>query len=468
MNSANHNLKDDEYFKSVGWVLWLVLIANLAVTIVKIALGITVGALAVIADGFHSLVDSSSNLVGLAAINLARRPADERHPYGYRRYETLGALAIGGLLLVAGWEILQAIFVRFTQGNQPEITPLALGIILLTFPVNLIVAVYEAKAGKRLNSEILLADAKHTQTDLYITGSVVFSMLGTYLGLGWLDIVVAAFVVILILRAAISILGETARWLTDVVVVDSELIEQIAYSAPAVRFVHRVRSRGTADAAFVDLHVKVNPGMSTSQAHAIASEIERLLISEIDHVIDALVHIEPAAQERPNQWENMSLDVRQIADGMNLGIHDLHIHTNVQGEYSVELHLELRNKITLGEAHDLADDFEARVQSRWPQTQTITTHLEPMPQDMLLPGELPDPAHQEKISRILKKYVSPAQILSVQVFRSGEHIHAAASISMDKNLLLEEAHEITEEIETDLLNQIPILSRVTLHLEPQP
>jgi cation diffusion facilitator family transporter len=467
MHSANHSPKDEGYFKSVRWVLWLVLIANLAVTIVKIALGIAVGALAVIADGFHSLVDSSSNLVGLAAINLARRPADERHPYGYRRYETLGALAIGGLLLVAGWEILQAIIVRFTAGNQPEITPLALVIVLLTFPVNLIVAVYEAKAGKRLNSEILLADAKHTQTDLYITGSVVLSMIGTYLGLGWLDIVVAAFVVILILRAAISILGETARWLTDVVVADAELVEQIAYSVPAVRFVHRVRSRGTADAAFVDLHVKVNPGMSTAQAHAIASEIESLLISEIDHVIDALVHIEPAAQERPTQWENMSLDVRQIADAMNLGIHDLHIHTNLQGEYTVELHLELRNEITLGEAHDMADDFESRVQSRWPQTQTITTHLEPMPRDMLMPGELPDPVYQEKIRQIMKKYISLAQLLTVQVFRSGEHIHAAVTISMDENLNLEEAHEISEEIETDLLNQISVLSRVTLHVEPK-
>ncbi|MBT6151814.1 MAG: cation diffusion facilitator family transporter, partial [Chloroflexi bacterium] len=97
--------KKGKDYSAVRRVLIWILFANLAVTIVKIGLGIFTGALAVVADGFHSLVDSSSNLIGLAAIKLAGRPADDKHPYGYRRYETIGAMAIGAMLLVAAYEI---------------------------------------------------------------------------------------------------------------------------------------------------------------------------------------------------------------------------------------------------------------------------------------------------------------------------------------------------------------------------
>ena len=89
----------DQNLKSVHRILWWVLVANLTITIIKITLGVVTGALAVVADGFHSLVDTSSNLIGISAIRLASRPADDQHPYGYKRYETIGALAIGGLLL---------------------------------------------------------------------------------------------------------------------------------------------------------------------------------------------------------------------------------------------------------------------------------------------------------------------------------------------------------------------------------
>ena len=107
-------IREDQY-KPVKRVLWAVLIANLTITAVKIFLGAITGSLAVVADGFHSLVNSSSNLIGLAAIRLAGRPADERYPYGYQRFETIGALGIGGLLLVAAWEIVKSVFEGFPR-----------------------------------------------------------------------------------------------------------------------------------------------------------------------------------------------------------------------------------------------------------------------------------------------------------------------------------------------------------------
>jgi len=467
MRTARTASNDGTHYTSVQRVLIAVLFANLFVTAVKIFLGLVTGALAVIADGFHSLVDSSSNLVGLFAIRMARRPADELHPYGYSRYETLGALAIGGLLLVAAWEIGTSVISRLLAGDAPEINGLIIFLIVLTLPMNIVIVIIESRAGKQLNSEILLADAKHTQTDLYVTLSVILSLVGVWLGWLWLDALVAAAIVLLIIRAAFTILGDTTRQLTDANVADAAKVEEIALGVPGVRFVHRIRSRGTLDAAFADLHVKVLPEMSTSQAHAVASEVERRLIENLPNVSDALVHIEPSRDQEYNPWERMAYDMRQIADGMGLGAHDLHIHTDMQGAYTAEVHLEFLDNITLGQAHTLADQFEQRVQQRWSQIEEIITHLEPIHHKVLMPESTPNPVLDAHIRRLLQEHVHTDQIVEVGVYQFSGHLSASVKLALASQIPLNEAHDISESIEVSLLDNIPSLQRVTVHLEPE-
>ncbi|MBI3159159.1 MAG: cation-efflux pump [Chloroflexi bacterium] len=454
------------HFASIRRVLWAVLAANLAVTALKIVLGLISGALAVVADGFHSLVDSSSNLIGLAAIRLADRPADVRHPYGYQRYETLGALAIGGLLLAAAYEIGRAILERLLNGSAPMVTPLTVGLMLLTLPVNALVAWMETRAGKRLGSEILLADARHTTTDLYVTAGVLVSLAGVWMGWRWLDALVAAAVVALILRAAFHILRTASSALTDEAALDPQAVEAIAYASPGVRYVHRIRSRQAAGSAFVDLHVKVDPAMSTAQAHAVASEVERRLKTDLENVSDALVHIEPAAQERLTNWERMATDLRQIADGLGLGLHDLHIHTDLGGHYSIELHLEIGGAVSLGEAHSLADEFENRVHARWPEAEDILTHLEPIPAQVLPPGEAAGKESEAAVRAVLLRHVRAGQIGGLRVMAIDGHLQAAVTLLFPEATLLAEAHAAAERIETDLLASELDLARVTVHAEP--
>lgn len=467
MNQSKIASDDAKRYASVQRVLLAVLAANLLVTAVKIYLGFVTGALAIVADGFHSLVDSSSNLVGLFAIRMARRPADERHPYGYRRYETLGALAIGGLLLVAAWEIGTAIIGRLMSGAEPAINPVIIILMALTLPLNILIVFIETRAGKQLHSEILLADAKHTQTDLFVTVSVIFSLVGVWLGWVGIDALVAAGVVFLIMRAAFSILGDTTRWLTDANVADAAIVEEVALASPGVRFVHHIRSRGTPDAAFVDLHVKVSPEMSTAQAHAIASEVERRLVNRMPNILDALVHIEPASNDNVNPWERMANDLRSTADGMGLGAHDLHVHTDLRGAYTVEVHLEILDDISLGEAHAIADRFESRVRQRWTKIEEIITHLEPIHRKVLLPESVPDSALESQIRAILAEYVQKGQIMDVGVYQFSGHMSASVKLTLPSQLPLAEAHDISESIEADMLKNIPALQRVTVHLEPE-
>ena len=458
--------RHDSHYANVRRVLWQVLIANLAVTVVKLILGTVTGALAVVADGFHSLVDSSSNLIGLAAIRLAQRPADERHPYGYRRYETIGALAIGGMLFVAAYEIGKSIVERFSQGGMPDLTPLTVGLMALTFPVNLIIYTLERRAGQRLKSEILLADATHTRTDLLVTLSVLGSLAGVWFGLPWLDSVVAAGVVGMILRAAYGILRDSAGALTDAVAVDPEQVEQIAQSVPGVLYVHRIRSRGTSDSAYVDLHVEVHPGMSTEQAHAVASEVERQLRDQLPNAVDVLVHIEPAREQEAPRWERISYDLRQIADGMGLGIHDLHVQNNDQGGYALELHLEMPSDISLGEAHALAEEFENRVYAGSTRPNTVITHLEPLDREVIQPEASIDPAQETEIRARIATYVG-GNIIELKTSLYEHHASVAVRVRMPADMPLTEAHFVAESIERDLLTKFPTIYRVTVHVEPE-
>ncbi|GAB4582122.1 MAG: hypothetical protein Fur0022_48770 [Anaerolineales bacterium] len=453
-------------YTEVRRVLWQVLIANLAVTILKIVLGAVTGALAVIADGFHSLVDSSSNLIGLAAIRLAQRPADKHHPYGYRRYETIGALAIGGMLFVAAYEIAQSILERFFQGGMPDLTPLTVVLIALTFPVNILIYTLERRAGQRLKSEILLADAAHTRTDLLVTLSVLGSLAGVWLGLPWLDAVVAAGVVGMILRAAVEILRDAAGALTDAVAVNPDQIETIAQSVPGVLYVHRIRSRGSAEAMFVDLHVKVYSGMSTEQAHAVASEVERQVKAQLPNAVDVLVHIEPAREREAPRWERIAYDLRQIADGMGLGIHDLHVQNNDQGGYALEMHLEMPAEITLGEAHALAEDFEQRVYAASTRPNTVITHLEPLNRKVIQPEASIDSALEAEIRAVIATYVGD-NIIELKTYRYEHHASVAVRVTMPANIPLTQAHSVAESIERELLTRFPTIYRVTVHVEPE-
>jgi cation diffusion facilitator family transporter len=453
-------------FARVRRVLWGVLFANLAVTAVKLTLGFLTGALAVVADGFHSLVDSSSNLIGLGAVRMAERPADDHHPYGYSRYETIGTFAIGGMLLVAAFEVSRAIVERIASGGAPVLTPLTFWLVVATFPVNLAIFLFERRAGRRLSSEVLLADATHTATDLYVTASVVLSLIAVRLGLPFIDLIVAGFVVVMILRAGFGILRKSALTLTDRIVIDPEVVERIAREVPGVVLVHRVRSRGAAGSGFVDLHVKVHSEMTTDQAHAIATEVERRLRQELPEIADALVHIEPAA-EHPGPLARIRYDLRQIADGMGLAFHDLHVNAEEDGSFSVELHLEMTPDISLKEAHALADEFEQKVREGARRPFRLIAHLEPVPDEVLHPDPDIPVGLRDRIERLIVDRTGKGRLLDLQTYRFGQRIGVTATLSSRSDASLAEAHALSETIERELLNAVPQIHRVTVHVEPE-
>lgn len=280
--------------REITTVLATILVLNLAVAAAKLWYGRVSGALGIQADGLHSLLDGASNVIGLVAVMVASRPPDANHPYGHRKYETFAALAVAVMMIFGCWEIAEAAIHRLRHPAAPTITGTGFVVLLATLAVNLGVTVYERRAGRRLQSEMLVADAAHTGSDVMATLLVLASFGAMKLGWAWADLLAAALVVGLVLRSGFEILTGTLSTLADERRVEPGLVEEEALREEGTLEVHNVRSRGPLDDVHVDLHVLVDPRMPIADAHALGHRVEARLRARWPAFTDVVVHVEPA------------------------------------------------------------------------------------------------------------------------------------------------------------------------------
>jgi cation diffusion facilitator family transporter len=278
-------------------VLWITLALNLAVSGGKIAVGLLSASLAMVADGYHSLVDGSNNVIGLIVAAYAFAPPDPGHPYGHRKFETAATSLIGIALLSLAWEVVQGAFGRINDPSLPAIGPLNWAVMIATMGVNLFVSRYEAREGRRLKSAFLLADSTHTRADLFVSAGVIGSFVAATLGLGWGDPLVAAAIAATIAWQAVRILLSAFNVLTDRAAIPAEHLATLAAAVPGVLRVHGVRTRGQGDAVYVDLTVHLDGAMSLREAHDVADRIEAQLAKAHPEIVDVVVHLEPEGHE---------------------------------------------------------------------------------------------------------------------------------------------------------------------------
>lgn len=285
---------DNLKFNEVSKILWIILFANLFVAMAKIILGSIIKSASVTADGFHSLADSSSNIIGLIGIGIASKPVDEDHPYGHKKFETLTSLFIVGMLFYIGTKIIIGSIHKFLNPEIPEISTIALIVMIITLGINIFVSTYEYKKGKELNSMILISDSVHTRSDIYITLGVITTLIALKLGAPPIIDPIASIVVSLfILHAAYRIYKEASGILVDSAAVDEQIIKNIVMSHNRVFGVHNIRSRSSMDVIHIDMHVLADSNLSLKEAHKIAHEIEVHLQNDINSNIEALIHMEP-------------------------------------------------------------------------------------------------------------------------------------------------------------------------------
>lgn len=285
-------LTDDRY-AAVVRVLQRVLVLNLIVALAKIVLGSLTGTVSILTDGFHSLTDSASNVVALVGVAVARRPPDANHPYGHRKYETMASLGILVFLVVVLVQVLTAAADRLINGGTPRVFPEGIGLMVATLVVNVLVVRYEMREGRRLNSEVLRADAKHTRSDVMTSVAVLGALLGVWWGYPLLDPLAAILVAGFIGHACWEIASEASRILGDEIVIDEAEVRAVVGSVPEVIGCEKIRTRGAADYAFMDLHIWLDGHMSLLDAHATSHVVKDRLMARFPQLEDVVIHIEP-------------------------------------------------------------------------------------------------------------------------------------------------------------------------------
>ena len=280
-------------FKEIKRILLIILALNWAVATAKITYGLMTHFTSMTADGFHSLSDGASNVLGLIGITIACRPADKDHPYGHKKYETLFALGIAGLLFFVCFELISKAIERFHHPVSPQVDAVSLLVMLVTIAVNIFVMNYEYRQGRRLNSDILVSDSMHTRSDIFTSLSVIAAIVVIKFGYPILDPIVTFMIALFIAHAGYSIIRPSSKVLCDGTIVDDKKIAGLVLSIKGVKTCHKIRTRGREDDIHVDLHVLVDPGMHVDRAHQICYEIEGAIKTDIPGVTDVVVHIEP-------------------------------------------------------------------------------------------------------------------------------------------------------------------------------
>lgn len=297
-------MSPEERYLKIRRVLIYILFLNWGVAAAKLFYGWVIRSASMTADGFHSFSDGSSNIIGLIGIWVASRPIDETHPYGHKKYETLTSVGVSVLLFFVCFNVVKEGILRFFHPFVPQVNVSSFLVMGISLAINIAVMIYENKKGIALKSDILISDALHTRADILTSSSVIVTLIGIRLGYPILDPIASLVISGFIAYAAIEILKESSRVLSDGVAIPIEEIKRVVLSIRGVKECHQIRSRGRADDVHIDLHVLVDRTMDVHRAHHLSYAIENKIKRDFRGVTDVVVHIEPfEKKEQKNEGQ---------------------------------------------------------------------------------------------------------------------------------------------------------------------
>lgn len=276
--------------------LAIVLLLNAAVTAVKLVVGGRTGALTVIGAGLESALDLMNNVIALLLVRVSRLEPDEEHPYGHAKFETIGALAVVGFLSISCFELLREGVLALLRAEPVHAASVGeIGAVFITLPINAFVVAYESRRGRELRSQLLLADAAHTRSDILVTLLAVSSLWLSRLQVTRVDGALAIVVAIVIAWTGWQILRASIPVLVDERAMESSQIRSVAAGVPGVLEVREVRSRsaGEGSRSFAEVTIAVSADASVAEAHALADAVEAALEQRLGDA-KVTVHVEPA------------------------------------------------------------------------------------------------------------------------------------------------------------------------------
>jgi cation diffusion facilitator family transporter len=450
-------------------VLVVTMLLNFAASAVKLAAGLATGALSVVADALDSLFDGISNVVGLAGLSAAAKPPDAEHPYGHRKFETIAALSIAFLLFLTSFQLLQSAWQRLGSARPPQVNLSTVAAMVVGMLLQAGTSYYELRQGRRLRSEILVADAYHTRASILVSLSVLGGLGLVRLGFPQADPILAAFVALMIAKIGVDILRETLPVLVDRAAVDPREIAGVVAAVGGIESFHRVRSRGALGDAAVDLHVRVSPEKTVQEANAIADEVRRRLLAR-DGINDVTVHIEAQRLPEPDAAD-LFATLKHAAGELGLTVHEVWAYRDGSG-LNVEIHLGVDPDLALSDAHALVNRMEDEVRARVPEVRGIHTHIEPATMKVQEgTEELRDLEDQVRgvVQQAIAQIPSLASPHNIHIRRNpaaGDRLFISLEATAAPDTPVAQAHDLASQLERELSQRLEHVADVSVHVEP--
>ncbi|MBI4702505.1 MAG: cation diffusion facilitator family transporter [Deltaproteobacteria bacterium] len=436
----------------------------------KIVVGVTTGSLGILSEAAHSGLDLAAAAMTWWAVRAAADPPDRRHPYGHGKFENLSALFETLLLLgTCLWIVYEATLRLFFKWVPVEVTFWGFAVMAGSIVINHSRARALGRVARKYQSQALEADALHFSSDIWsswvVIGGLVAVALAQRLGLPWLeraDALAALGVAGIVVWVSMKLGKKTVDDLVDAVPEDLPGKVAAAARVDGVLDVRAVRLRRSGPELFVEMTLAVARDASFEKAHDIAHRAEAAVRQELA-ATDVVVHVEPA----PIEGESLLTTSRLLAARHGLGAHAIRIYEQPEGA-SVELHLEVDDKLRLDEAHDRADRFEAALHEAIPSLRRVVTHLEPTGDgSATCRGASLDDA---SVGRALDEICARSEPLLFPHEVVVQHVDGALDVSFHCTLApdtsIVDAHALTERVEKELRARVSHVGRVVIHLEP--
>ena len=445
--------------------------AAVAITGLKVVVGITTGSLGILSEAAHSGLDLVAAAITFFSIRVSDRPADATHQYGHGKVENVSAFIETALLLATcAWIVYEATKRLFFHSVAIEPSVWA----FLILGISIVVDVWRSRRLRRIaekyDSQALLADALHFRTDIWSSAVVVLGLLLVLAGrryqISWLakaDPIAALIVACIVVYVSWRLARQTIDALLDGAPagVRTKIIGAIA-RVNGVLSVERVRIRRGGSKHFADVSVALSRNVTFQRSEQVVNEVAgtiRDLLPDCDVVVNAT--------PRASHSENLFDRIRAVATRNNLNVHDISVQ-DISGALHVEQHIELDERMSLRDAHDRVTRLEAEMRSEILEIASILTHIESEPATIeSSDGMLHAPGFERRLEGITRDFPEVIDTHELQFKRVGGRLYLSLHCTMQDHLPLARVHDIQTTIEGKIRRELPDVFRVLIHPEPQ-
>jgi cation diffusion facilitator family transporter len=445
-------------------------LAALAITVLKIVVGVTTGSLGILSEAAHSGLDLIAAIITFLSVRVSDKPADADHQYGHGKVENFSAfIETGLLLLTCVWIVFEAVKRLFFKNVEIEPTVWAFVVLMLSIGVDLRRSRALGRIAVKYDSQALEADALHFSTDVWSSGTVILGLLLVLAGrnyhIQWLrdaDPVAALVVAGIVVHVSWRLARKTTDALLDAAPagVRHQIIGAVQ-KVDGVLEVDRARIRRAGNRYFADLSIglarTVTFQHSGQVADAVTEAVHRVLPDA-----DVTVHSIP----RAGRTENIFDRIRAVATRHNLNVHDISVQ-DLRGRLHVEQHLELDERLSLKQAHDRVSALEAEMRQDVPEISSILTHIESEPATIEEGDEVGrDAALERRLKAIAAEFPDVLDMHEIKIKRVRGRLYVSCHCTLSDELALSRVHDIQTDLEIRFKQDAPELFRVLIHPEP--